>query len=111
MRETWLAHLLTDWMGDEGWLWMLSVQHRGFNYVGDTTWLSGHVTGKRVVQEHHVVDLSLKCENQIGVVTSPATASVILPAREHAVALPKPPAPTQGALLANELERLSVESH
>lgn len=111
MRETWLAHLLTDWMGDEGWLWKLSVQHRAFNYVGDTTWLFGEVIDKRIMDEHHIVDISLKCENQIGVVTSPATASVILPTRDHAMRLPTPPAPTQDTLLANEIERLSCGSH
>jgi acyl dehydratase len=109
MRETWLAHLLTDWIGDAGWLWKLSVQHRGFNYIGDTTWVRGEVTGKRVVNGHHVVDVALRCENQNGAVTSPATASVLLPTRDGAVQLPTPPAPTQDTLLASEIERLAVE--
>jgi acyl dehydratase len=109
MRETWLAHLLTDWMGDDGWLWKLSVQHRAFNYIGDTTWLRGDVTGKRIVQGHHVVEVSLRCENQTGAVTSPATASVLLPTRDRAVLLPTPPAPTQDELLAAEIERLAVD--
>ena len=30
MRETWLTHLITDWMGDDAWLWKLSCQHRKF---------------------------------------------------------------------------------
>ncbi|WP_460794409.1 hypothetical protein [Nocardioides pacificus] len=37
MRETWLTHAVTDWMGDDAWLWKLSCQHRKFNYMGDTT--------------------------------------------------------------------------
>ena len=45
MRETWLIHLCTDWMGDEGWLWKLDCEFRKFNYVGDTQWLSGTVSG------------------------------------------------------------------
>ncbi|MCY3910195.1 MAG: hypothetical protein OXF99_01695, partial [bacterium] len=36
MRETWLVHLCTDWMGDDAWLAALDVQFRRFNYVGDT---------------------------------------------------------------------------
>ena len=109
MRETWLAHLVTDWMGDDGWLWKLSVQHRGFNYIGDTTWLRGHVTGKRVEDGHHVVDLDLSCENQRGAITSPGTASVILPTRDRAVVLPAPPAPNQDELLAWEIARFDTE--
>ena len=35
MRETWLIHLCTDWMGDEAWLWKLDCEFRRFNYVGD----------------------------------------------------------------------------
>ena len=44
MRETWLIHLCTDWMGDDAWLWKLDCEFRQFNYVGDTQWLSGTVT-------------------------------------------------------------------
>ncbi|HET6965765.1 MAG TPA: hypothetical protein VFH58_13405, partial [Acidimicrobiales bacterium] len=32
MRETWLIHLCTDWMGDDGWLWKLDCEFRRFNY-------------------------------------------------------------------------------
>ena len=41
MRETWLIHLCTDWMGDDAWLWKLDCEFRAFNYVGDTQWLRG----------------------------------------------------------------------
>ena len=41
MRETWLVHLCTDWMGDDAWLWKLDCQFRKFNYVGDTHWMHG----------------------------------------------------------------------
>ena len=44
MRETWLIHLCTDWMGDDAWLWKLDCEFRRFNYVGDTQWLRGTVT-------------------------------------------------------------------
>ena len=29
LRETWLAHLVTDWMGDDGWLWKLRASTAG----------------------------------------------------------------------------------
>ena len=46
MRETWLIHLCTDWMGDDAWLWKLDCEFRKFNYVGDTHWMRGRVTRK-----------------------------------------------------------------
>ena len=46
MRETWLIHLCTDWMGDDAWLWKLDCEFRLFNYVGDTQWLRGTVVAQ-----------------------------------------------------------------
>ncbi|WP_054815028.1 FAS1-like dehydratase domain-containing protein [Nocardia arizonensis] len=107
MRETWFTHLLTDWIGDDGWLWKLSVQHRGFNYIGDTSWLGGKVVDKYEVDGRSAVDLELTCVNQRGGVTSPATATVLLPTRARAVELPDPPASTQDELLAWDIARLA----
>ena len=107
MRETWLAHLLTDWIGDDGWLWKLSIQHRRFNFVGDTTWLKGKVTGKQQVDGRNEVSIELWCENQRGVITSPATAVVLLPSRENgAVVLPDPPAATLEGMVEFEMQRI-----
>ena len=50
MRETWLIHLCTDWMGDDAWLWKLDCEFRRFNYVGDTQWLRGRVVRKLLVR-------------------------------------------------------------
>lgn len=105
MRETWLVHALTDWMGDDAWLWRLRCEHRKFNYIGDTTWVRGQVTAKRVADGHHVVDLALRCENQRGETTTPATATVILPTRDGSVRLPEPPAPTVEGVVAAEIKR------
>jgi acyl dehydratase len=106
MRETWLVHALTDWMGDDGWLWRLRCEHRKFNYIGDTTWIRGHVTGKRREDGRSEIELELRCENQRGGITTPATATVLLPSREHgAVTLPAPPAPTLSAMIQYELDR------
>jgi acyl dehydratase len=108
MRETWLAHLVTDWMGDEGWLWKLRVEHRKFNYTGDTTWVRGEVNEKKVTEYGNEVHLALWCENQRGEITSPATAVVLLPSRDAAVTLPKPPADDLAGVLQAELERFAI---
>ena len=61
MRETWLIHLCTDWMGDDAWLWKLDCEFRLFNYVGDTQWLRRHASiGKYLADgDRPAVDLEL----------------------------------------------------
>ncbi|MET9491235.1 MaoC family dehydratase N-terminal domain-containing protein [Nocardia sp. NPDC006630] len=108
MRETWLCHLLTDWMGDEGWLWRLRCEHRRFNYRGDTTWVRGIVVDKRKVDGRNEIHLEVRCENQRGEVTTPGTAVVLLPSRSEAVRLPAPPAPDLDGMVVHELARFAV---
>jgi acyl dehydratase len=93
MRETWLIHLCTDWMGDDAWLWKLECSFRGFNYVGDTHHLTGTVTRKYLADgDRPAVDLDLSATNQRGTVTTPGTATILLPSRDHGpVRLPDPP--------------------
>jgi hypothetical protein len=110
MRETWLCHLLTDWIGDDGWLWKLSVEHRKFNYIGDATWLRGQVVDKRELDGRHEVHLEVRCENQVGEVTSPARAVVLLPTRDTAVELPSPPVDTIDDMVQWEMARIRRES-
>jgi hypothetical protein len=93
MRETWLVHLCTDWMGDEAWLWKLDCEFRKFNFVGDTQWLSGTVTDHYLAEgDRPAVDIELSAVNQRGEQTTPGHATVLLPSREHgAVRLPEVP--------------------
>ncbi|MBG0855791.1 hypothetical protein I2W78_29105 [Streptomyces spinoverrucosus] len=96
MRETWLIHACTDWMGDDAWLWRLRVEFRRFNYVGDVQWVEGEVTRHYLAEgDRPAVDLDLRTRNQRGEVTSPAAATILLPSREHGpVRLPDPPGNT-----------------
>jgi acyl dehydratase len=93
MRECWLVHLCTDWMGDDAWLWKLDCEFRVFNYVGDTQWLRGTVVRKyRAEGDRPAVDLEIRAENQRGDVTTPGTATILLPSRDAGpVRLPEPP--------------------
>jgi acyl dehydratase len=110
MRETWVVHALTDWMGDDAWLYRLRCEHRKFNYIGDTTWITGEVVGKHQTDTHSFVDLELRCINQRGEVTTPATATVLLASRDRGpVVLPDPPAPTLAGVAAAEVERFRIE--
>jgi acyl dehydratase len=103
MRETWLIHLCTDWMGDDAWLWKLDCEFRRFNYVGDTQWLRGVVTRSYLAEgERPAVDIDLTVTNQRGEETTPGHATILLPSRAHGpVRLPDPPGGAtdlQGAL-------------
>jgi acyl dehydratase len=105
MRETWLIHLCTDWMGDDAWLWRLDCEFRKFNYVGDTQWMRGRVTQHYLADgDRPAIDLDVWAESQRGEVTTPGHATILLPSREHGpVRLPDPPdgaTDLQGALTA-----------
>jgi acyl dehydratase len=93
MRETWLIHLCTDWMGDDAWLWRFDCEFRRFNYVGDTQWLRGTVARRYLTDgERPAVDVELMAENQRGEVTTPGHATILLPSRRHGpVRIPDPP--------------------
>lgn len=111
LRETWLAQLVTDWGGDGCWIDALDVQHRKFNYIGDTTWLRGKVVGKRREGPRHLVDVEIRCENQRGMVTSPGTAVVAVPSRDGGpVVLPQPREHDPLDLLRSEIERLARQA-
>lgn len=108
MRETYLAHFVTDWMGDDGWLHRLDCQHRRFFFQGDTAWLRGEVVAKRQLEGRNEVDVDIRIENQRGAVISPGRATVLLPSRVHgAVALPEPPAPDMESLFRHQIELLA----
>ncbi|MFT4289118.1 MaoC family dehydratase N-terminal domain-containing protein [Nocardioides sp.] len=105
MRETWLTHAITDWMGDDAWLFKLRCQHRKFNYIGDTTWVRGTVVDKVQTHGRNEVHLEVSCWNQRGEETTPGSAVVLLPSRTGPVELPKPPADDLAALLELEIAR------
>jgi hypothetical protein len=108
MRETWLIHLLTDWMGDDGWLWKLECEFRRFNYVGDTQWLEGTVERKYLAEDRPAVDVALRAENQRGEQTTPGNATVLLPSRTRGpVRLPDPPG--NAIDLAGALEAVAAD--
>ncbi len=77
-RVAWLGSLLSNWIGDDGFLTQLDVRCTRLNLFGDTQWCGGRVTGKRVVGGEHLVDLDVWCENQRGEITATGSAQVRL---------------------------------
>lgn len=81
-RNAWLIHLLTNWAGDDGFIVSCDAQYRAFNYFGDLHTFGGTVTGRRVEDGEHLVDVEVWGRNQRGAITIPGTAVVALPSRE-----------------------------
>ena len=82
-RIAWAQHMLTDWIGDHGFLHRLNVSVRRPNLVGDTIWWRGRVTGKRAEGDAMLVDLDLEARNQSDMLSAFGTATVALPSRER----------------------------
>jgi alkanesulfonate monooxygenase SsuD/methylene tetrahydromethanopterin reductase-like flavin-dependent oxidoreductase (luciferase family) len=78
-RLTWFSHLLTDWMGDGGWLLRLSASAGGMNYLGDTHWITGQVVDVVDDGPHGAVTIALCGRNQRDDTTCHGEAVVLLP--------------------------------
>ena len=76
-----LSRIVTDWMGDEGWLQKFSMQMRKMSYPGDTITVKGKVTKKYAKEGKGYVECEIWVENQREGVTTPGSATVILPLR------------------------------
>jgi acyl dehydratase len=77
-RVAWLGHVVTNWIGDAGFLRRLTVRVLRHNLIGDTTWCRGRVTAKAA---GGVVSLELSGTNQRGETIAAGTAEVVLPTR------------------------------
>ncbi len=78
-RSSWMASLVTNWMGDAGFLKRIRTQMRGFNIMGDCTWARGKVTRKYIKDGNALVNIEIRGENQRGELTTPGLATVLLP--------------------------------
>lgn len=78
-RVSWMGHLVTDWMGDDGFLAELDVQVRRHNVIGDLITVGGAVSD--VDMDSGQVSLSLHAVDQRGEESARGSAIVILPKR------------------------------
>ena len=82
-RHCWQIHLLTNWMGDDGWLKKSFVEYRKFVYHSDVVWLSGKITKKYIDDnDEHCIDIETSAVNQREEEVMPGRATVILPSRD-----------------------------
>jgi len=87
LRECWIHHFLTDWMGDGGFVVRQHDEIRKFNYEGDIQYLTGKVDGKREEDGMMLVDVAIEVRNQRGDTTAQADATISLPSRELGAAM------------------------
>jgi acyl dehydratase len=78
-RCSWMSHVATDWMGDDGFLRRINVQVRRHNLIGELVTLGGSV--RSVDAATGVVELELIATNQDGHESARGTAEVVLPRR------------------------------
>lgn len=76
-----LVRVITDWMGDDGFLKMLRFEMRRQQRPGDTMVCKGRVIAKREKNDQGEIGLDVWAENEREGVTTPGTATVILPLR------------------------------
>jgi acyl dehydratase len=74
-----LVRVLTDWMGDEGFLRRLYFEMRRQHRPGDTMACRGRVTEKEVRENLGCVDVEVWTENAREGVATPGQATVVLP--------------------------------
>ena len=79
------SQLITDWIGDDGWLSNLSFQIRRPIYAGDTTTWKGKVINKFIKNSQHFVECEFLAENQRGQISTKGNATVLLPSRHKNV--------------------------
>ena len=80
-RISWMGQLMTNWMGDDGFLRRLNVSVRRPNIFGDVSWCRARAVDKRVEDGAHLVELELWVENQLSEVTAKGQAVVELPSK------------------------------
>jgi acyl dehydratase len=80
-RVCWLENMVTNWMSNLGFLEGLKVRLVRPNFIYDTTWCKGRVTGKSIQDGSPRVEMEVWCENQRGEVTARGSATAALVSR------------------------------
>jgi len=93
LKRQWLIQMMTDWVGDEGWLKKISTQFRAMDFPrkmknltgphdGETWYCKGKVAAKSEKDGEHVVECEIWLENSKGEVTTSGTATAMLPLKK-----------------------------
>jgi len=85
-NQSWLINLLTNWIGDEGWIKRNYAEYRKFVYFSDVVRLKGQVV-KKYMDENGEPCVDVRCGgiNQRGEDVIPSFATIILPSQEKGI--------------------------
>jgi len=81
LKNAFLGHLVTQWIGPDGDLKRLACQYRGMDIPGAPVIAKGVVTKKYQDRGTNLVDCDIWLENEKGETTTPGSATVALPSR------------------------------
>ena len=81
LKNAFLGHLMTNWVGEHGTLRKLSAQYRGMDVPGTPIYAKGVVTRKYVENGENLVECDIWLENHKGEKTTPGSALVALPTK------------------------------
>ena len=81
-QVAWMAHLLTNWMGDDAFLHSLNINVISNPPLGSTTSISGHVTEVNLDAGTPTAEVTITATNQSGEVTAHGSATIAQPSHE-----------------------------
>jgi hypothetical protein len=81
-RISWMGHLMTNWIGDDGFLHKLDAKVVRHNPEGDFITIRGTVTRKYEAGDNRCVECELVAAQQDGEESCLATATAYLPSRK-----------------------------
>ncbi len=83
-RHCWLIQLLTNYIGNEGWLKKNYAEYRRFFYFSDVVWIKGKVVSKYISEGREpCIDIETHAFNQRGEDIMPGFSTVVLPSKEY----------------------------
>ena len=81
LKHALVARMLHEWVGAQGRVKRVACQYRGMDMVDRDVVCRGSITGKRIENGEHLVDLEVWTETPEGEKTTPGAATVVLPSR------------------------------
>ena len=81
LKNAFLGHLVTKWMGPAGELKRLICQYRGMDIPGTPVTIKGVVTKKYQDNGDNLVYCDIWMQNEKGEKTTPGSATIALPSR------------------------------
>ena len=76
-----MAQMITDWIGDKGTLKKLGCSYKGFLMPGEDLFCKGKVAKKYVKDAENCVECEVWAENPRGEKMTPGSATIVLPSR------------------------------